>query len=155
MLLAESSLSMHGAGPACLFIYSQRGPWLLNDGNWGMPGEEKFLGGRGGLGCRARSGEHPSDTQLSPGSRFLQGPVCSSCGPDGIYAWENTEHFTTARLVSQPSLSPNATSLLLSLYPATPIPTVTHPRGMHRASHTQLLPTQFQSRSAGVSPSFI
>lgn len=145
MLLAESSLSMHGAGPACLFIYSQHGPWLLNDGNLGMPVEEKLLGGRGGLGYRTRSGEHPSDTQLSPGSGFLQGPVCSSCGPDGIYAWENIKHLTTARLVSQPSLSPNATSLLLSCTQPPPSPRPHIPEGCTEPATLRSFPRSFRA----------
>lgn len=131
---------MHRAGPACLFIYSQRGPWLHNDGNWGMPGKEKLFGGRGSLGCRAGSGEHPGDTQLDRPSH--QGSLCSSCGPDGICARENTEHFTTGGFPSPAC-------------PQMPPPTIlSHgrtSRGMRRASHTQLLPTQLQSCSAGVS----
>lgn len=143
---------MHGAGPACLFIYSQPGPWLHSDGNRGMPGEEKLLGERSSLGCRAGSGEHPSDIQLDHSSRQVQ----ASSRDQFVVLME----FVLGRLNTSPQTgwfpSPACPQMPPpSCSPCTHPPpsraTVTHPRGMHRASHTQLLPTQFQSRSAGVS----
>lgn len=131
----------------CLFIYSQHGPWLHSDGNCGMPGDEKLLSGRGSLGCRAGSGEHPSDMELEHSPHQVQ-----ASSRDQFVVLMESVLGRTQNTSPQPSLSPNATSLLLSLHPATTSrATATHPRGMHRASHTQLLPTQFQSRSAGVS----